>query len=38
MIYAGATGIVIEAGNTLIAEREKVIELADKHNITILVK
>ena len=38
MIYAGATGIVIEAGNTLIAEREKVIELADKHNITILVR
>ena len=38
MIYAGATGIVIEAGNTLIAEREKVIELADKNNITILVK
>ena len=38
MIYAGATGIIIEAGNTLIAEREKVIKLADEHNITILVK
>src|SRR5574344_2245060 len=34
MIYAGATGIVIEAGNTLIAEREKVIKLADEHDIT----
>lgn len=38
MIIAGATGIVIEAGNTLIVEREKTIALADKHNITILVK
>lgn len=38
MIHAGATGIVIEAGNTLIVEREKTIALADKHNITILVK
>lgn len=38
MIYAGATGIIIEAGNTLITEREKTIALADEHNITILVK
>ncbi len=38
MIHAGATGIVIEAGNTLIAEREKTIALADAHGITILVK
>ncbi len=38
MIYAGATGIVIEAGNTLITEREKTIALADEHDITILVK
>lgn len=38
MIHAGATGIVIEAGNTLIVEREKTVALADKHNITILVK
>jgi len=38
MITAGATGIVIEAGNTLIVEREKTISLAEKHNITILVK
>ena len=38
MIHAGATGAVIEAGNTIIPEREKVIALADEHNITILVK
>lgn len=38
MIHAGATGIVIEAGNTLIAEREKTIAMADEHNITILAK
>lgn len=38
MIYAGATGIVIEAGNTLIVDREKTVALADEHNITILVK
>ena len=38
MIYAGAKGIVIEAGNTLIAEREKTIAMADEHGITIVVK
>jgi hypothetical protein len=38
MIYAGATGIIIEAGNTLVVEREKVIKMADEHDITILVK
>lgn len=38
MIHAGATGIVIEAGNTLIVDREKTIAMADEHNITILVK
>ena len=38
MIHAGVTGAVIEAGNTIIPEREKVIALADEHNITILVK
>ena len=38
MIHAGATGIVIEAGNTLIADREATIALANEHNITILVK
>lgn len=38
MIHAGATGIVIEAGNTLIADREKTVALADEHGITILVR
>lgn len=38
MIHAGATGIVIEAGNTLIVDREKTIAMADANNITILVK
>ena len=38
MIHAGATGIVIEAGNTLVVDREKTIAMADAHNITILVK
>lgn len=38
MIHAGATGIIIEAGGALIVEREKTIALAEKHNITILVK
>lgn len=38
MIAAGATGIVIEAGNTLIAEREKTVALADAHKITIWVR
>lgn len=38
MIHAGATGIVIEAGGALIVEREKTIALAEKNNITILVK
>lgn len=38
MIYAGATGIVIEAGSTLVADREKTIELADAHGITIVVR
>ena len=38
MIHAGATGIVIESGGALIVEKEKTIALAEKHNITILVK
>lgn len=37
MIHAGATGVVLEAGNTLIVEREKVIAMAEEHNITIYV-
>ncbi|MDY6029008.1 MAG: UDP-2,3-diacylglucosamine diphosphatase LpxI [Acidaminococcaceae bacterium] len=38
MIHAGATGIIIESGNTLIVEREKTIALADANNITIVVR
>lgn len=38
MIQAGATGIVIEAGNTLIADQEETVALADAHGITILVR
>lgn len=38
MMHAGATGIVIEAGNTLISEREKVVALADANGITIMVR
>ncbi|MCD7975054.1 MAG: UDP-2,3-diacylglucosamine diphosphatase LpxI [Phascolarctobacterium sp.] len=38
MVSAGATGIVLEAGSTIIADREKAIKLADENNITILVK
>ncbi len=38
MIRAGATGIVIEAGNTLIADREETVALANEHGITILVR
>ncbi len=38
MIAAGATGIILEAGGALIAEKEKTIAFADEHNITIVVK
>lgn len=38
MIKAGATGIILEAGGALIAEKEKTIAFADEHNITIVVK
>ena len=38
MIHAGATGIVLEAGGALIVERQKVIDMANRHNITIVVK
>lgn len=38
MVEAGATGIVLEAGGALIAEREKTIAFADAHDITIVVK
>lgn len=38
MIKAGATGIILEAGGALIAEKEKTIAFADEHDITIVVK
>lgn len=38
MVEAGATGIILEAGGALIAEREATIKFADEHNITIVVK
>lgn len=36
MCKAGATALVIEAGKTLIADRDKVISLANEHGITIV--
>lgn len=36
MIHAGATGIMIEAGRTLVVDREKTVALADANNITII--
>lgn len=38
MIAAGAAGIVMEAGRTLLVEREKTLALADAHNITVVAK
>lgn len=38
MITAGATGIIIEAGRTLLVDREKTLALADAHNITIIAR
>ena len=38
MIAAGATGLVIEAGRTLLVEKEKTLALADAHNITIAAR
>jgi len=36
MCTAGATALVIEAGKTLIVDREKVVSMANDHNITIV--
>lgn len=36
MILAGAVALVIEAGRTLVVDREKMIEKADQHSITIV--
>ena len=38
MITAGAAGIVMEAGRTLLVEREKTLALANAHNITVVAK
>lgn len=38
MIHAGATGIVIEAGQTLIIDRARTVAMAEAHGITIWVK
>ncbi|MBP2645985.1 MAG: hypothetical protein H6Q75_1425 [Firmicutes bacterium] len=38
MVEGGAVALVIEAGKTLLAERNKVILLADEHGITIVAK
>lgn len=38
MIAAGATGLVIEAGRTLLVEREKTLALAEAHDITIVAR
>lgn len=35
MIESGCAGIVMEAGRTLLVEREKALKLADEHNITV---
>ena len=36
MIQAGAVALVIEAGRTLVVDREKMVEKADQHGITIV--
>lgn len=38
MIESGCKALVIEAGHTLLTEREKVVALADEHGITIVAK
>lgn len=38
MIAAGAAGIVIEAGRTLLVEREKTLALADEHNLLVVAR
>ena len=36
MIHAGATGLVIEAGHTLLVDRQRTLALADEKNMTIV--
>lgn len=38
MIAAGATALVIEAGRTLLVNREQTLALADTHGITIVAR
>ena len=38
MIAAGAAGIVIEAGRTLLVEQEKTLALADEHNLLVVAR
>jgi len=38
MIQAGATGLVLEAGRTLLVDRERTLALADAHKITIVAR
>ena len=36
MVHAGATGIVIEAGRTLLVDRKRTLAMADEKGITIV--
>ena len=36
MIASGCAGIVMEAGRTLFVEKEKALQLADAHGLTIV--
>jgi len=36
MIHAGATGIVIEAGRTLLIDRKRTLAMAEEKDITIV--
>ena len=38
MIAAGAAGIVMEAGRTLLVDREKTLALADEHNMFVVAR
>ena len=38
MIAAGAAGIVMEAGRTLLVERERTLALADEHNLFVVAR
>ena len=36
MIHAGATGLVLEAGRTLLVDRKRTLAMAEENNITIV--